>query len=305
MAYAKVLVVTCAILIIVLEILSVYLTRHYSQTYARISRQYAEAVRVRPSSPGEPISVLMVGNSLLLKGVEVDQLQERTSGTLQIHPIFLEGTGYYDWLYGLRRLFRQGARPQIVVVGLEVNTALENGVWEQSPMMLFDTQDVLGVASDLNLDRTATSNLLLSHVSTFWAMRSFLRRRILLHLVPHFEDLFPFVKAKGVPRGPEFDATVVSRLGALRELCEAHGAKLILLIPPTLSSESAVQRMAVASQKVGVEALVPVDPMALSARFYQSDAVHLNSDGAVRFTSALATDLPKKIVTRETLASPD
>jgi hypothetical protein len=246
----------------------------------------------------------MVGNSLLLKGVDVDRLQELTSGTLRIFPIFLEGTCYYDWLYGLRRLFRQGARPQVVIVGLEVNTALENGVWDESPMTIFDARDVLGVASDLGLDHTATSDLLLSHWSTFWATRSFVRRRILLHIVPHFEDLFPFIRAKTVPLGPEFETTVASRMGSLRELCETYGAKLILLVPPTPSSESAVHQMAMASQKVGVKALVPIDPMVLSASFYQADAIHLNSKGAARFTSALANALPK-VVVRETVASPD
>jgi hypothetical protein len=299
LVYAKILAGSCAILLIALEISSVYLAKHYSSTYARVSRQYAEAVKVRPAAPGEPTSLLLVGNSLLLKGVDVDRLQELTSGTLRIYPIFLEGTGYYDWLYGLRCLFRHGARPQVVVLGLEVNTSLENGVWEQSPMMIFDAQDVLGVASDLGLDRTATTNLLLAHASAFWTIRGFLRRRILLRIVPHFEDLFPFVRSQlTIPQGLRFETIVMSRLRTLRELCEAHGAKLILLIPPNPSSESAVRRMASASQKVGVEALVPIDPMALSARFYQPDAVHLNSEGAVRFTSALAVDLPKTIVVR-------
>ncbi|PYT29134.1 MAG: hypothetical protein DMG57_12625 [Acidobacteria bacterium] len=271
--------------------------KHYSITYARVSRQYAEAVRVYPAAPKEPTSVLMVGNSLLLNGVDVDQLRKLTTSTLRIYPIFLEGTGYYDWLYGLRRLFRQGSRPQVVVVGFEVNTALANGVWEESPMMLFDARDVLGVAADLGLDYTATSNLLLSHMSAFWEMRSFFRRRILLRLVPHFEDLFPFVRSDlTIPQGGEFEAILMSRLRTLRELCEAHGAKLILVIPPTPSSETAVRRMAIASQKVGVNALVPIDPMALSPRFYQRDAIHLNFDGAVRFTSALAVDLSKTVM---------
>jgi len=26
---------------------------------------------------------------------------------MRIYPIFLEATGYYDWLYGLQRLFRR------------------------------------------------------------------------------------------------------------------------------------------------------------------------------------------------------
>jgi hypothetical protein len=291
--------------VIGLEVFTIYLKKHYSRTYARVSRQYVEAVKVRPAARGEPTSVLMVGNSLLLKGVDVDRFQELTSGTLRVYPIFLEGTGYYDWLYGLRRLFRQGARPQVVVVGLEVNTSLQNGVWEESPMMIFDAGDVLGVASDLGLDHTATSDLLLSHVSAFWNMRGFLRRGILVHMIPHYEELFPFIRSElTIPQGVEFESIAMSRLRTLRELCEAHGAKLILLIPPTPSSESAVHRMAMASEKVGVQALVPIDPRALSARFYQPDAIHLNSEGAVRFTSALASDLPK-VVLRETSASPD
>jgi lysophospholipase L1-like esterase len=54
--------------------------------------------------------------------------------------------------------------------------------------------------------------------------------------------------------------------------------------------------MAIASVKVGVKALVPIEPRALSATYYQADGIHLNSEGAVRFTSALASDLPKIMV---------
>jgi hypothetical protein len=300
LVYAKVLVGICAIFLMCLEIFSVYLVKHYSPTYARVSRQYAEALKVCPSRPGEPTSVLMVGNSLLLAGVNVDRLQELMSGNLRIYPIFLEGTAYYDWLYGLRRLFRQGARPQVVVVGLPVNFFLGTGVRQEfSPMMLFDARDVLGVASDLRLDHTAASNLLLAHSSTFWDMRSLLRAQVLRRIVPHFEGLFSLVKTKPtIPRGPEFEAVAISRLRTLRELCEAHGAKLTILVPPTPSSESAVRQMAIASQKAGVQTFVPIDPGALSARFYQPDALHLNSEGAALFTSALATDLTQYLVVR-------
>jgi len=57
-----------------------------------------------------------------------DRLRALTSGSMRIYPFFLEATGYYDWLYGLQRLFRQGARPQVVVVGVGVNYFLKNGV---------------------------------------------------------------------------------------------------------------------------------------------------------------------------------
>jgi len=304
-AYAKALVAICALLTLVFEIASVYLLNHQSATYARISRQYGEALAVRPAGAGEPPSVLMVGNSLLLHGVQVNRLQEMTSSRMRIHPVFLEATGYYDWLYALHGLFLRGARPQVVVLGVGVNYFLENGVRQDyAPMMFFNARDTLAVASDLKLDRTATSNLLLAHASTFWDTRSAIRMQVLNHMVPHLEDLFSLVNQKpAVPEGREFAEMTIPRLQRLRELCEANGARLILLVPPTLDSENAVNRMAAAAQATGVEVSVPIDPATLSAKFYQPDGMHLNRDGAMLFTSALAKDLPEKVMAHETLAA--
>jgi len=297
MLFAKTVVGACALLVVALELCSVYLVRRYSVTFARVSRQYMEAVRARPAGPGEPISVLLVGNSLLLDGVDVAQLQERTSKSLRIYPIFLEGTGYYDWLYGLHRLFRHGARPQVIVVGLETYSALDNGVWEETPALLFDARDVLGAASDMRLDHTATTGLMLSHWSAFWGMRSLFRRRILRALIPNYDDLFPFIRSDDLtlPNGQDLEAMVSARVRNLRELCEAHGAKLIIVIPPTPASENEVRQMVNASEKVGVKALAPIDTVKLAPNFYEADAIHLNAAGAVRFTSALADDLPKTV----------
>jgi hypothetical protein len=305
LAYAKILVVVCATLVIVFELSSIYLLRHHSGTYARISQQYSDALEMRRCGPGERPCVLMVGNSLLLQGVELDRLRAMTSATIQIYPIFLEATGYYDWLYGLRRLFREGAKPQVVVVGVGVSYFLENGIRQDyAPMLFFDARDTLALASDLHLDRTATSNLFLAHASTFWDTRSAMRMQVLRHIVPDLEDLFLFLSPRpGTPDRHDLEEISIPRLQRMRELCEAHGAKLILLLPPTLSSESAVAEMARAAHTVGVDVSVPIDPAALSARFYQRDGLHLNREGAVLFTSALAKDLPEKVLSHDTLAS--
>jgi hypothetical protein len=304
-AYAKALVAICAMLILVFETVSVYLLNHQSGTYVRISRQYDEALKMHPAGSGEPPSVLIVGNSLLLHGVQVNRLQEMTSSSMRIYPIFLEATGYYDWLYALHGLFLRGARPQVVVLGVGVNYFLENGVRQDyAPMMFFNARDTLAVASDLKLDRTATSNLLLAHSSTFWDTRSAIRMQVLNHMVPHLEELFSLVNQKpAIPGRREFAEISIPRLRRLRELCEANGAKLILLVPPTLDSENAISQMAAAAQAAGVDVSVPIDPAALSARFYQPDGMHLNRDGAVLFTSALAKDLPEKVMAHETLAA--
>ena len=304
--YAKMLAGICVILIVVLEISSDYLLKYHSETFARVSRQYGDAVRVRPAKAGEPISVLMVGNSLLLEGVEVDRLQNLTSSQMRIYPIFLEATGYYDWLYGLQRLFREGARPQVVVVGVGVNSFLANSVRQDySPLMLFDARDTLHVASDLEMDHTATSNLLLAHSSAFWDTRSVIRTQILCHMVPGCKELLLLLRRQpSIPPATEFQTIASFRLERLRELCEAHGAKLIILVPPTPSSEDAVREMTIASQRARVDTLVPIDPAALSTRYYQPDELHLNSEGAQLFTSALATFLPQT-VDHEPVASPN
>ncbi|HEY2547177.1 MAG TPA: hypothetical protein VGI46_14010 [Candidatus Acidoferrum sp.] len=302
--HAKLLVGICALLILVFEFVSDFLLKHHSETYARVSQQYAEAVKLRPAKPGEPASVLMVGNSLLLYGVDVDRLRNLTSGQVHICPIFLEATAYYDWFYALHRLFREGSRPQVVVLGVGVNSFLADSVRQDyAPLMLFDLRDSLNVASDLKMDRTATSNLLLAHSSVFWDTRSVFRTQILRHTVPHYQDLVLLLKPQpAIPPAPQFQAVANSRLEQLRALCEAHGAKLIILVPPTPSSEEAVRQMTIASQSSGVDTLVPINPTALSVKYYLSDELHLNSQGAALFTTALAKFLPQTIV-RDSMTS--
>ena len=304
--YIRLLVGICALLIVTFEFLGDFLLKHRSETYARVSRQYAEAVKMRPAKPGEPTSVLIIGNSLLLEGVDVDRLKKLTSSQMRIYPIFLEATGYYDWFYALQRLFREGAKPQVVVLGVGVNSFLANGVRQDyAPLLLFDMRDSLSVASDLGMDRTAASNLLLAHSSVFWDTRTVLRTQILRHTVPRYTELVLLLKPQpAIPPPQQFQTTANSRLEQLRVLCQAHGAKLIILVPPTPSSGDAVRQMTIASQRAGVDTLVPIDPTALSVKYYQSDELHLNSEGAQLFTSALATFLPRTL-DHKTLASPN
>ena len=288
------------------EGLSDYLLKHHSETYARVSQQYADALRVRHAGPGEPLSVLMVGNSLLLYGVDVDRLQELTSSQLSIPPIFLEAPGYYDWLYALKRLFRDGSRPQVIVLGVGVNAFLNNGVRQDyAPLMFFDLKDAANVAHDLRFDNTETSDLLLARSSAFCDTRSVIRMQILRHTVPHCRELFLLLKPQpAIPPPPQFAAIANPRLERLRQLCASYGAKLILLVPPTPSSEDAVHQMTLASRKAGVETLVPVDPAVLSVHYYEPDEIHLNSEGAAIFTVALATYLPRQLA-HESFGSPN
>src|SRR5260221_4574307 len=84
--YAKVLAGICVILLIAIELSAAYLLKHDSATYARISQQYDEAVKMHPSGYGGPPGVLMVGNSLLLHGGQLGCLIQITWARMRSHP---------------------------------------------------------------------------------------------------------------------------------------------------------------------------------------------------------------------------
>ncbi len=256
--------------------------------------------------PGEPASVLMVGNSLLLDGVDVQELQRLTSTSAKVYPLFLEGTGYHDWFYGLHRLFRNGARPDLVLVGLGLDGVLDRSVRaEYAPRMLLDPEDIIAASVDARLDHTATSNLLLGHWSAFWDMRHVVRVQLLTHALPYFErmylaDLWSGLKAKRVvPVSEAAESLAVSRLQRLRRLGDSYNTRVLILIPPTPSSTLAVRQLTDIATKAGVETLMPVDPATLPPRFIRADEIHVNEEGAAYFTAALGASLPERIGRRQ------
>jgi len=91
------------------ELASIYLLNHRSATYARISRQYDEALKIRPASAGEPPNVL---NGRQLAAAARSAGEPAAGDDLLQHanlPYFPGSDGYYDWLYALHGLFLRGA----------------------------------------------------------------------------------------------------------------------------------------------------------------------------------------------------
>jgi hypothetical protein len=194
----------------------------------------------------------------------------------------------------------------VLVIGLGMESLLQNSVRPESPMLLFDARDVVDVSSDLGLDRTATFNLLLSHWSVFWDTRRIIRLHALRRTIPGAGELFALLnKAPSSGIGSEFEAVATSRLKTLRQLGEAYGAKVVLLIPPWSTSPEAVRQAIAAARNAGLDPMVPINPSPLPAALFEPDGVHLNAKGAAVFTAALETDLPKKIVALDAAACPD
>jgi hypothetical protein len=285
---------------VVLEVATRFVVARANLTAIRVEHQYAGVLRLRaPDADGRP-TVLLVGNSLLLAAVNTAALQRSVESQLVVYPLFLEATSYFDWYYGLRRLFREGIRPVVVAVGLGAGQYRETGVRpDYFPWLLMDWRDVVQVGADVGLDRTAISSLALASVSRFWGTRGAIRGVVLRHT---FSDVHGLISDLGRRSPPDLhlagSAEIIrERVSRLQDLCAAHGARLLLVVPPAPIAQDSVEVLKRSATAVGVSTLVPL-PSATVPRDWYDDHLHLNARGAAAFTTALAHTL------RQTVRSP-
>jgi hypothetical protein len=235
--------------------------------------------------------VLFAGNSLLLEGVDFVDLKQRLAPNLEIHRTVFENTSYFDWFYGLHKLFKLGSQPDVVVLVLTVNQLVSNATnGDYSAKMLVDRHDLLRFANDVGADSNRLSILALDNISFFYGTRAEIRTWILGKLLPDFPTLTRELRpASNVQEQRYTTELLKTRLGNLRDLCNQNGAELVLVIPPTLNAPPTSTINDVAAQE-DVRLIVPIRAEALAASDY-SDGLHLNSVGALKFTPALAASL--------------
>lgn len=256
-----------------------------SRIQRRTQGEYAAATRT-----AGPASVLLVGNSLLGEGVDMDDLRRRVGPDVDVHRFFVDATIYYDWLYGLRHLFHQGARPRAVVVFMSGRQWLTTAVrGEVTAGLMFDRRDVPRIAADVRLDHTQASNLLFATFSQYYANRMDVRKWLLGMIVPGLQQLGEKLRPPSPPLPPDDEIVqrALPRIEALRDLCAAHGARLVLVVPPTPAPHSGATAIAAAGARAGVDAWLPIDEHQLGIENY-SDGFHLNARGRAQFTAALA-----------------
>jgi len=112
---------------------------------------------------GDPL-VVVLGNSLMLNGVDPQLLSQNMSPEYVTLPYFVLGTEYVDWYYALRRLFAEGMRPRYVVLGLSPNQLASSYTrGEYAARYLFLAADLPAIARETHLDMTATSSFVLAH----------------------------------------------------------------------------------------------------------------------------------------------
>jgi hypothetical protein len=259
------------------------------------------STRDTPSTTTPHIAVL--GNSLMLDGVSVPLLEEKLQTVAAPVPYFVLATEYYDWLFGLKRLYAEGARPRFVLLGLSPNQlASPRSHGDFSAQYLFEGSDLMEIARETHMDATTATGFFLSKVSKFYGTREITRSFILNAVLPGVSQLFQAKLVNVHP--PEVPATTLraltaERLSAVNELCRANGSQFVLVIPPT--DQKGSDTISVVGKELGIPVLVPVADGVLDQSFYQADGFHLNEMGAQFFTLQLATELKHEL----TIMSPN
>jgi hypothetical protein len=275
-----VIALTCA----TIEVVMWWYTHEVSRYVRHFEVEYKQAVGVRHGSATK--SVLIVGNSTLIYGVNVDALKKQLGPSYECHVLGIESTTFLDWYFALKELFRRGARPDYVVLILPANNVLESfPVPDFSAYYLIGGRDILALAWAESLKATAASELAVEHFSAFYTSRGALRATVKKHLFPGFENVATkYMKRGGSKRPP---ALVTNRLRDLKAVCDKNEATIVFVIPPTNQPDATgASRVLALAREAQVAAAMPLPDSALTPSYY-SDGFHLNEAGRDLFTTNL------------------
>ncbi len=248
---------------------------------------------VRDSEASDDPHIAVLGNSLMLEGVDISLLREKMGPAYVPVPYFVLATNYYDWFFGLKRLFAEGMRPRYVLLGLSPNQLATQSIrGDYSARYLFQQSDLIDVVRETHMDATTASGFLLAHYSEYYSTREATRGFFMMRALPGVAELFH--NLAGAFRDPEINEVVLEalaagRLTALDQLCRASGSHFVLVVPP--SYQKGAQVIGRVGRERGVTVLLPVAEDEFDTSYYQSDGVHLNSKGSQVFTIRLAANL--------------
>jgi hypothetical protein len=287
------LLCTIVALLALTEAASVVSFDRTSKVQRRELSERRTLLAVRDLEASEDPHIAVLGNSLMLEGVDVSLLRAKIGPTYIPVPYFVLGTNYYDWFFGLKRLFAEGMRPRYVLLGLSPNQLAAPGIkGDYSARYLFQQSDLIDVVRKTHMDATTATGFLLAHYSEYYSTREITRGFFMSRILPGVGELLH--GRLGIYHDPEIKEAVLEplaaeRLKALDQLCRANGSHFLLVVPP--SYQKGAQILERAGHEGGVAVLVPVAEGEFDASYYQSDGIHLNGKGAGVFTTRLAASL--------------
>jgi hypothetical protein len=300
-AHIALVLALCALFCLSVELIVARYFGRVSRIEKRRETEYRAAVSMRSARAYNKTSVLVAGNSLLLDGVDFPELERNLSPDVEPQRTVFENTSYLNWHYGLRRLFNAGARPDVVALVLSpwqlISDATEGDYCVE---MLVDPRDLVRFAGETGADRNRLSVMALDKASFFFGSRAEIRTWILGKMLPDLPALTQYFRFPvSLPADSSIAGIARKRLDRLRELCEQYGVRFVLVVPPA-REDSGLKALVDAAAIQGVTVLIPIP--VLPASDY-ADLIHLNPQGAGKFTPALAQSL-KQILNNPTTQTP-
>ena len=270
-----------------------------SRIEGRIERENHAALSMK-KGVGETKTLLMIGNSLLLKGVDFSGYQNYLAPEVSATRFVIEQTNYLDWYYYLRKMYRTGSQPDFVILNLTAAQMTNDEIrGDYFAYRMLSTADVFGAARDAHLSATQTFSLLTGNLSAFYGTRSETRKFVLAKLIPGINDLVAALVPSGAAAPLERESAVKrlsERLLDLDQMVRDHGGKFILVEPASLDIRG-LEYMAEAGRRTGVPVFEPLHAASLSKVDFL-DGFHLTPEGATRYTSALGPLLRQTLAVR-------
>ena len=286
-----VLLLAIAIILVAFELATRLVIEHKSKVQREVNVNYAEAIGIRRHRPPAPRQLLVIGNSLVGHGIDMDELRRDLPTGWRAHDFWIYNTNYDDWYFGLRRLFADGSRPDVVAVVFAAMHWNATGIrGDYSAQYLFSTGDIPEVQSQLDLDKTTTVSLLFSRFSKAYAIRGEVRKVLLNQLLPDLPRMYGLFKPGPTRQFSErqFVDVATRRMLAYKELASRYGVALIVVVPPIpRPGEEHHAALRAAAAKAGVQIAIPLAGANVPPSDF-SDDLHLTPQGATLFTSALA-----------------
>jgi hypothetical protein len=260
-----------------------------SGSVQRARADYAAALALGPAPGVSGESVLVVGNSLLLHGIDRRLLSEALEPQHQVAVLPVENTGALDWSFGLRRMFEEGTRPSVIVLSVNARqTAANSTNGEPFASSMMRRADFFHVVRAARLDNTTASAYFFATFSEWLGQRSGFRNFLLERWLPGAGLLVPAFVPPTAPQSNEQTVErAIPRLREIAELCARHGARFIYLVPASKNSADAAPMLVRAATDAGLTALMPIAPGEMPDESF-SDGFHLNKSGAATFTGKLA-----------------
>jgi len=265
-----------------------------SANQRRIAEDAEAALRIQPTAANGARSILVLGNSLLLHGIDRDSLRVLMGPDYQLVLYPIEGTTYLDWAYGLRRLFAEGSRPAVVVLCISTRHLLSDATdGEGFAHALMRLRDLPPVVRDSHLNMMTAGAYFFANASAWLGTRTTFRDGLLQKWLPGADLLATHLSVRDPVPLVATEASVtrgVQRLQSLRALTAEYHARFIYLVPPTLYKLDIAPAVAAAARPSHVAVLIPFAPGEMRQAAF-SDGFHLNPEGAHAYTRRAAAVL--------------